>query len=229
VKLPLLISVPHAGLRIPPEVEPYCSLSVDEIIRDGDEQAAAIYDIRQRVEAFLTTDVARAVVDLNRAEGDRRKDGVVKTHTCWDVPVYRSFPPDDVIEELLGKYHRPYHGRLGELAQTGVRLGVDCHTMAAVGPPVGPDPGAERPRVCLSNAEGTCPRPWIESMAAVFEESFGAPASINEPFRGGYIIRRHSTEMPWLQLELSRAAFATPEEKRKSLLAALASWCARAL
>jgi N-formylglutamate amidohydrolase len=38
--LPLLISVPHAGLRVPREVEKQCILSEEEIIRDGDEGPA---------------------------------------------------------------------------------------------------------------------------------------------------------------------------------------------
>ena len=42
----------------------------------GDVEAAEIYDLRERVAEFLTTDVARAVLDLNRAPDDRRPDGV---------------------------------------------------------------------------------------------------------------------------------------------------------
>jgi len=49
----------------------------------------------------VTTDVARAIVDLNRAEDDRR---TVKTQTYWGVPVYRKFPPDQVAGQLLDRY-----------------------------------------------------------------------------------------------------------------------------
>jgi formiminoglutamase len=225
VKLPLAISLPHAGLRVPPEAAPHCVLTPEQIAADGDEQAAEIYAIESQVAAFVTSDVARAIVDLNRAEDDRSKDGVVKTHTCWDVPVYHTFPAEEVIEALLERYHRPYHARLSRLATDEVRLAIDCHTMAAHGPPVGPDPGAERPRVCLSNADGTCPQAWIEALAECFERAFDAPASINEPFTGGYITRRHAAEMPWVQLELSRAPFVPPAAKRECVLAALRDWC----
>ena len=45
--------------------------------------AAAIYcPLEQYVGAFVTIDIARAIVDLNQAEDDFRKDGVIKTHTC---------------------------------------------------------------------------------------------------------------------------------------------------
>ena len=222
--LPLLISVPHAGLRVPPEAEPYCSLTPEEIARDGDEGAAEIYTIEDEVECYVTTDVARAIVDLNRAEDDRRKDGVVKTHTCWEVPVYEPFPSEAVVQTLLAKYYRPYHQRLTRLGGRGLQLAVDCHTMAAEGPPVGPDPGVERPWVCISNADGTCPRGWMDTLKECLEERFGPNVTINHPFKGGYITRTHAAEMPWVQLELSRAPFASDQQKRKHVLAALTAW-----
>ena len=222
--LPLLISVPHAGLAVPPTVASICSLSAAEVARDGDEGAADIYDIASEVAAYATTDVARAIVDLNRAEDDRRQDGAIKTHTCWDVPVYRTPPTSEVIETLLATYYRPYHRGLTERAEENLLLAVDCHTMAAVGPPVAPDAGQVRPWVCLGNADGTCPQTWMDALRACFETEFGARVTHNEPFRGGYITRSHAQEMPWVQLELSRAPFLSNAEKRLRLLRALDVW-----
>ncbi len=225
-KLPLLISVPHAGLRVPAEASPYCRLTAREIAEDGDEGAARIYALADEVATFVTTDVARAIVDLNRAEEDRSKDGVVKTHTCWDVPVYREPPSAELVETLLASFYRPYHRRLTAAAGPDLLLAIDCHTMAAHGPPVGPDPGVERPRVCLGNADGTCPDEWLGSLARCFETAFECEVSINHPFRGGFITRSHAVEMPWVQLELSRAPFTDDADKRERVLSALRSWCA---
>jgi len=225
VTLPLLLSVPHAGWRIPPEAVPYCILTREEVEADGDVGAGEIYDLSDTVAAYATTEIARAIVDLNRAVDDRRKDGVVKTHTCWDVPVYRRPLPEDVVADILARYHVPYHARLRELSRSGVVLGVDCHTMAAAGPPVGPDPGRARPPVCLSNADGTCPDEWIEDLARHFRAVFGEGVRINDPFTGGYITRTHAAELPFVQLELSRAPFMTNSEKRAAVLHALGSWC----
>ncbi|UCF34343.1 MAG: N-formylglutamate amidohydrolase [Phycisphaerales bacterium] len=228
MKLPLLISVPHAGLSVPPEVRPYCALTQQEIIEDGDEGAAEIYaGLRDGVAAFVTTSVARAIVDMNRAEDDRRPDGVVKTHTCWNVPVYRAFPPTEVIDALLDRHYRPYHISLTESAGSGVRLGVDCHTMAAKGPPIGPGPGIERPWICLCNGEGTCPQDWFGALAGCLARAFDHEVNINDPFKGGYIIRAHARELPWVQLELSRAPFMSNDEKRRRVWAALQDWCTR--
>jgi len=224
--LPLLISVPHAGTRIPPEVEDLCILDEEEIIRDGDEGAGPIYrPLKEIVSAFVTTDIARAIVDMNRAEGDRRKDGVVKTHTCWDVPVYDSKLEEGIARILIEKYHRPYHKTLTRFAE-GMILGVDCHTMAAEGPPVGPDPGVARPHLCLSDHDSTCPRAWTLSLAACLEQAFGTEVSINHPFRGGYIICSHAKEVPWIQLELSRGRFMSDGEKSECVRQALRAWVA---
>jgi formiminoglutamase len=218
--LPLILSVPHAGLTIPERFAATCRLTPAEIAHDGDEGAREIYALGDEVARFVTTDVARAILDMNRAEDDRRKDGVVKTHTCWDVPIYDEPPTDADIEWLLATHHRPYHAALSA-RDDGVLLGVDCHTMAAVGPPVGPDPGVERPAACLSNADGTCPREWIESFARHLAEALGRPVSINAPFQGGYITRHHAAERPWVQLELSRAPYLPDVEKRRAVLRAL--------
>jgi len=52
-----------------------------------------------------------------------------------------------------------------------------------------------------------------------------ANVSVNEPFEGGHIIRAHCREIPWMQLELSRARFLPIEEKRRRLLDALECFC----
>ena len=170
MRLPILLSVPHAGLRIPVEVEDICILSEHDVVKDGDEGAAEIYlPLKSSVAAMVTTDIARAIVDMNRAEGDIRKDGIIKTHTCWDVPIYKKPPSKSIVQSLIERYHRPYHRELARLSAE-VKLGIDCHTMAAEGPPVGPDPGVERPPICLSNGEGTCPMEWLESLASCLEK-----------------------------------------------------------
>ena len=226
MKLPLLISVPHAGLNVPPEVVDMCALTPEQIATDGDEGASVVYALESEVAAFLTTDIARVFVDLNRAESDRRADGVVKTRTCRNIPVYKRSLTEDVIETLLARYYRPYHEKLTVLTNEA-KLGIDCHTMLEFGPPIAPDPGGERPYVCLSNANGTCPKEWLEHLATCFREAFPNKVSLNHPFTGGYIIQSHALELPWIQVELSRGAFLTDEQKHDRVLQALTTFCDR--
>lgn len=229
MRLPILISVPHAGTKTPPELTSLTRLAECDVIKDGDEQAAEIYlPLRDRVAHLETTDVARAFVDLNRAPDDFRKDGIVKTHTCWDVPIYHKPPDDQLVAKLLERYYYPYHGKLRDIARKGaVRVGIDCHTMATHGPPVGPDAGQPRPLACVSDADGACQRSWTEELARQLTNALGSEARINDPFKGGYIARTHSAELPWLQLEISRGDFATAKEKAKAVLTALENWVSR--
>lgn len=221
-RLPLLLSVPHAGLDVPNEVSRLNLLTPGQIADDGDGGARGIYSLADDVEVFVTTQVARAFVDMNRARDDRRKDGVVKTHTCWDIPIYREPLDDALVERLLDAHHHPYHARLADAAHRGLLLGIDCHTMAASGPPVGPDPGVKRPAVCLSNADGlTCPDDWLALLADCFRQAYHDDVRLNHPFKGGFITREQGKRMPWVQVELSRAPIFSDDEKRHRVLSAL--------
>lgn len=222
--LPLLVSVPHGGSEIPQEVESLNLLTPRQIREDGDEGAAEIYDIAMEVRRYVSTSIARAFVDMNRAETDRSKDGVVKTHTCLDVPIYEEPLAEDIVRILLDRYHRPYHRMLSSAAGKVV-LGIDCHTMAEIGPPVGPDAGSVRPLICLSNADGTCPDEWFDSLIRCLSDAFETEPAGNRPFRGGFIIRSHAHELPWVQLELSRSANLSFKQKRIRVVSALDAWC----
>ena len=225
--LPLLVSVPHAGRDIPPEVRDICRLSEEDILADRDAGARTIYyGLAPHAAAFMTSDIARACVDLNRAPHDIGGDGAIKSHTCMNVPVYDSFPDDGLIKALLAGYYFPYHEKLTLNARkSSIKLGIDCHTMSDIGPPVGPDPGRKRPLVCLSNDEGTCPQEWITHLAHCFTEVFENRASINSPFRGGYITRKHASEIPWLQIEISRTAEYPDSFKKTCVLEGLTRFC----
>lgn len=224
MKLPLLISVPHAGLTVPEEVKDLCALTDEEIVADSDEGAADIYAFELVVTSYVTTNIARAIIDVNRSEEDRGPDGVVKVNTCYGIPIYREPPSEDVVESLLERYYRPYHRRLTEFAKDA-ELGLDCHTMAAFGPPIASDVGIERPHICLSNADRTCPKALFEGLVTCFEKVFGEAPAVNAPFKGGYIIRTHAVELPWIQVELSRAPFMSKSQKYVKVLEAVELFC----
>ncbi len=226
-RLPLLVSLPHAGLSVPSELADLNRLTPQEIIEAGDLGAKEIYAIlATEATHFVSTDISPVFVDMDRAEDEIRKDGVAKTHGCRDVPVYSEPLPPALIEILLERYHRPYQNHLSGLAGQAVVLGVDCQTMAAFDPPVGPDPGVKRPQVCLGNAYGSCPADWMERLQTCFQAHFPGEVSINQPFSGGYITRFHGREMPWVQLKLSRGDFAEHAQKALWVLESLYAWAA---
>ncbi len=226
--LPLLISIPHGGNKVPDFLAVNFLLSPGQIEKDGDEYSDTVYaPLAQASRHRIRSDIARAVLDMNRDESDLSADGVVKRISCWDEAVWKTPLAPLEIERLLHEYHRPYHARLSRQESEGViKLGIDCHTMAAHGPPTAADAGARRPWICLGDADGkSCPRAWVETLLRHFEAHFPGEASLNRPFSGGYITRRHAAEMPWIQLEISRGDYASPREKGRRVLAAVAGAC----
>ena len=64
---------------------------------------------------------------------------------------------------------------------------------------------------------------WIERLALRFEERFGE-VQINDPFKGGFIVRSQGGSFPWIQIELSRDPSLSTLEKQERVLGALESW-----
>lgn len=230
MKLPIVLSVPHAGLVVPLEAQPYCRLGPEAIIRDSDQDGADVYALQEHVESFVTTDVAKSIVDLNRSPGDRRADGVVKTRTSWRAPVYETCPPESVQNRLIDRYYRPYHARLSRAAERPrVQLGVDGHIMAAIGPPNARDAGMRRPLVCLSDVGGTSlPGGWMRLLADCFHREFSCDVSVNTLNRGVYLIFRHMCELPWVKVEFSSVPFVSNGDKKAALLRSLERFFRRA-
>lgn len=224
--LPIAISVPHAGLLIPEEAAPYCQLTREQIIKDGDEGATEIDDLKNEVTEFISTDNARAIVDLNRPVDGRRADGVVKTHTIWDVPIYCSPPPEAIVDLLLDRYYHPYHYRLNELSKGDFLFAVDCHTMVAEATPIGPNPGTNRPEICVGNVHGrSFPEAWTSVLYQSIQAAFsGFHTTLNQPFSGGYITKAPDS-LPWVQLEISRSQLLLNYEIRERVLRALRLSC----
>jgi formiminoglutamase len=226
---PLLISIPHGGDTVPPEVADMVSITERDIFYDGDALTREIYGFGKSVDAVIETPIARAIVDVNRASDDRppeNPDGVVKTVTTDGTPVYRDgmFPDDVLVEDLLQRYYFPYHERLGDLlANRSIRLALDCHSMLKRSPATSDRPGEPRPLICLSNRGDdlgmpvrgrgavTCPPEWIRALAESLGQEFAGVGRVamNDPFAGGYISQFHYERegLPWIQIEINRKLY----------------------
>ncbi len=229
--LPIIVSVPHGGETIAPEMSDRTLLSRRDIFSDGDPLTREIYNFRGAAAHYFETSIARAVIDLNRAPHDlppANLDGVLKSQTVTGKGIYRKnrIPGKETRRLLLKKYHTPYHEGLGEKSKkTGLFCGIDCHTMLDRAPVTSADAGRKRPFICLSNrgdrrgnrVKGrrlTCPPEMIRSLASFLSLRFPEEAdsiTLNEPFKGGYIVQRHSRHLPWIQIELNRRSYLSPE------------------
>ena len=85
--------------------------------------------------------------------------------------------------------------------------------MSPRGLSVSPDePGAERPPICLGHKGGaTATLEMVQALQDVMSVVYEVPCkdiSVDAPFNGGYITRRHgSLNSPMIQLEFSRGFY----------------------
>lgn len=178
--LPIILSIPHGGLGVPPEIAGRLAVGERALYNECDLWAELLYDFAATpfprpdtqypttgtqsptsnlqslsVLAAVTAPIARALIDVNRAPGNLdHPDGAVKSQTSYGEQIY-SVPLTAEEKVALGAaYWAPYHAALaGALrAHAGqVRLFLDCHNMAQTGPRTYAHPGAARPFVCLAN------------------------------------------------------------------------------
>lgn len=216
--LPVLVSIPHGGTETPPEIANRVCITPRALFDDSDAFTREIYDVTDEVVCVEAASIARAFVDLNRARDDRpprNPDGVVKTATCYNEPIYTPGMEltDGLSETLLSRYYDPYYKRLREAMSTGILLALDCHSMAERAPRVSPDRESRRPLFCLSNDNGrTCPPPLLERLAGAFADAFElGPGGVrlNDPFRGGNITCTLGSlgGVPWVQIEMNRSLY----------------------
>ena len=227
-RYPFLISIPHSGTGIPPEVADRIALDPGAIRYYSDPSTRELFDYGDSVEALIDTSVSRMVVDLNRPPlplPPADPDGIIKLRTIDGKGVYRKgkFPDIALIHRLLRCWYFPYHQRIDELIDRhGIGIAFDCHSMLPVGSGEQKDAGKKRPLVCLGNngdrngrarrgSLATCPEPWVQGLAGIFREelSLGREVAINDPFSGGFISNAHFWRkgVPWIQIEINRALY----------------------
>lgn len=241
MKEPILVSVPHGGWKVPGEIKHIWALTREEAFHDGDPYTPQIYDFSGSASAHITMEYYRAAVDLNRAPDDmapENPDGLIKSHTCYNVEVYKNgiIPDKNLKKILIDKYYHPYHKFLEDSSKRSeIKMGVDCHSMAAVTPPIGGgDAGKARSLICLGNLGDengmicpphnhlSCNTELINFVKDEFLKVFQhedvvleipAVCTINVPykggyFEGGYITRKMGFEdIPFFQIEISRALY----------------------
>ncbi len=220
--LPLLVTVPHAGIHVPQDIETTMLRSGEKptsllrrLMAGSDPYTDRIYawpEIRYRMVAR----VSRFVVDLNRAQEETDENGVIKT---TDFNRQRFYPDGyalgaEEIQHRLERYWEPpYRAIENELwqarqMQRGYRLLVDGHSMSAKGPTLGPDDGHLRPAICLGVTvldgrirRSLCHGPAVEAAMEAAQRGIAEAfpqwpqefrVRLDQPFDGGEVVRHFS-------------------------------------
>jgi N-formylglutamate deformylase len=195
-ELPVLVSIPHTGTRMPVEV-------LRDLASD-DMRAGAMTDWHlDSLYAFLPElgiDVIHAVyhrfvIDLNRPPEaqplypGRFETTLVPLETFQGEKVYARPPSAQEVTRRLALYHAPYHDalrvRVGEkVAKFGHCYLIDAHSVESRPSRLH---GALAEDIFLGDRDGATCDPWFTDLIEGAFIRRGLKVSRNAPYKGGYI------------------------------------------
>ncbi|MBX3418585.1 MAG: N-formylglutamate deformylase [Pirellulaceae bacterium] len=218
--MPILISIPHHGSKIPPEIA--AAMTTDGLSsRDTDWFLERLYDLPETQSAsLLVAEWSRYVIDLNRPSDNQSlypgqaTTGLVP-ETCFDgTPIYHTNPPDAVeIERRIQTVWVPYHQQLqDELARLkrehGLAVLIEAHSIASEVPRLFP---GRLPDFNIGTNHGqSCEASLQDAIVNVLANQSDFSHVINGRFVGGYITRHYGNpaeQIHSVQIELSQATY----------------------
>ncbi len=219
---PLLISFPHVGTHVPPDLSARLTPKAREV-HDTDWHLPRLYDFARGLGAsLLVATHSRYVIDLNRPpDGASLYPGQSVTALCpvddFDGErIYRDAadePAADEVAERRAALWRPYHDALAaELARIRAAHGVvvlwDAHSIRSVLPRFF---DGKLPDLNLGTADGTsCAPELAQELLRVAESAPGFTAVLNGRFKGGHITRAHGRPhegVHAVQLEMTQSSY----------------------
>jgi N-formylglutamate amidohydrolase len=215
--VPLLISVPHDGRRLPRDIEALMS-DTGRVLGDTDWHVARLYEFAKALGAsMISANYSRYVIDLNRPADDaalykgQRKTGLCPTQSFAGKDLYA----DDIsidIDDRVQRYWRPYHDRISATLANfreshGYALLWDAHSIASRIPALF---DGELPVLNIGTWDGrSCDQKLSNAVVRVAEAS-PYDVVLNARFKGGYITRNYGNpaeNVHALQLELAQRAY----------------------
>ncbi len=219
-RLPLLISMPHAGLGLTPAVR---NGLVDQArsLPDTDWHIPRLYDFARDLGAsVVAAEYSRFVIDLNRPDDDKPLYASATTGlypaTLFDgEPLFKDgqVPSADERATYLEGIWRPYHDTIRrELerlrAEFGYALLWDAHSIRSLIPHLF---DGKLPDFNLGTFNGaSCDPELAERLQGVCAEFPHYSHVLNGRFKGGHITRHYgdpSRQIHAVQLELAQSTY----------------------
>jgi len=217
---PLLVNIPHAGTRVPPDIARRLSPPGLALI-DTDWHVPRLYDFLPPDVTVLRAEYSRYVVDLNRPPDnqplypDRQSTGLCPLHSFRGQPLYRDGQAPCAGEQQARQAHywEPYHAVLQEeIARLHERHPTvvlwDAHSIQSRLPRLFE---GRLPDLNLGTAGGSsCGVGLQDSLEAALESQNRFTWVHNGRFKGGYITRhygRPESGIHAVQLEIAQCAY----------------------
>lgn len=219
-RVPLLISMPHAGLRLTPAVEAGL-VERARNLPDTDWHIPQLYDFAAELGAStLAAGYSRYVVDLNRPADDKPLYATATTglypSTLFDgTPLFREGlePSGEERARYLADIWTPYHQALAtELARLKSEFGYailfDAHSIASQVPRLF---DGRLPDFNLGTNEGaSCNEQLAQQLKQVCAAAPHFSHVLNGRFKGGHITRHYGSpadNIHAIQLELAQCTY----------------------
>ncbi|MBP7776573.1 MAG: N-formylglutamate deformylase [Acidobacteria bacterium] len=198
---PLVVSLPHAGTLLPPDIE---SRVVSPWLarKDADWWIDSLYGFAAELGAtVIHTAISRTVIDVNRDPSGaslypgQATTGLCPVETFDGEPLYADddAPTSRDIVERRRRYFMPYHAALSEqltrlIARHPCVVLYDCHSIRSVIPRLFE---GELPHFNLGTSDGaSCDWTLTRALERVCDRS-GLSRVTNGRFKGGYITRHY--------------------------------------
>ena len=217
---PLVLSVPHAGTRLPGEIE---SRLVSPWLarKDTDWYVDRLYSFAGELGAtVIRTLVSRTVIDVNRdPEGRSLYPGQATTELCPTTTfdgerLYREGGEPDAreIATRRDRYYAPYHAaisaEIGRLRDShGTVVLFDAHSIRSVVPRLF---DGTLPVFNIGTNSGRSCAPELARSLREICDSSGLPTVVDGRFKGGYITRHYGqpdSGVHAVQLELAMRGY----------------------
>lgn len=217
-QLPLLVSIPHAGTQLTPEVEASLN-ATGRTLADTDWHIPLLYEFLQPLGAsIIQARYSRYVIDINRPPDDKPLYATATTGLYTDIefdgrPIFDQPPSAAHRRHCLEHIWKPYHARIeAELEQLKRRFGYallfDAHSIRSVVPRLFE---GRLPDLNIgTNAGASCSPGLTAAIDAVLAQDQPYSYVINGHFKGGYITRtygRPAQDIHAVQLELAQCNY----------------------
>jgi formiminoglutamase len=219
---PLILSMPHPGTGLPPEV----AAALNERgrrVEDTDWHMRRLYGFAAAFEpTIVEAQLSRFVIDLNRDPGGaslypgQATTELVPATTFDGAPIWENPPDVSEIERRKAAYFQPYHQALAaEIERVKARHGYcllwDCHSIKSVIPRLFE---GTLPTLNLGTNSGASAAPGVEAAAVTAMARQPFTQILNGRFKGGWITRHYGRPFEGvhaLQMEIALSGYLTDE------------------
>lgn len=241
LQVPLVLTAPHSGEKVPQEAPWLKSLSEQILLTDVDRFVDQLYlpAALALPLPLLVTDVHRYAADLNRYPDDVDRDSVLGSPNesgkfpkgfHWTITTQNQqiMPAPIAVEthnQIVANYHDQFHEQfqskisaIRKRFKSSPLFHLDCHSMPSVGTGAHSDQGSRRPDVVVSDFNGKSSSAQFKDLVIAAYSTQGLNVSYNWPYQGGRITQRYGKPDQGhhtLQIELNRALYMDEGTKQK--------------